>query len=297
MLKFLYQTCTCLNAFLMRYFVDFLWIILDRVIRNNRIMSPDNSGSNTGSSSDERDVFHVFDFALAPYSWAHMFRAGFSSWAQRSPSEELTTLQWFYLFNFGLEGVAIPGEDTFKTVQFVRQDPQGFFNPVVIQVHTLTGATRIESVEERLLNLEPGFMVPLPSFICKSLDWLFAGWDTKRKKAIVDEESTFVDSDGLFTEDEEWEVLRCLTMSRSDYTRSGRLVGCVNSLEVGGEDLQMVDVEEEGMADATGNGEARAEPVRVGTGGCPLILMPGMCTVLLLHELRSRLMYLLTLGR
>ena len=263
MLKLLCQTFTRLNAFLTCYFVDFFCIFLCKIIRTITIMSTDDSGSNTGSSSDERDVFHAFDFALAPHSWAHMFRAGFSSWAHGSPVEELTALQWFYPFNFGLEGVAIPGEDTFKTVQFVRQDSQGFFNPVVVQVHTLTGAARIESVHEHLLNLEPGFMVPLPSFICKSLDWLFAGWDTKRKKAIADEESSFVDSDGLFTEDEEWEVLRRLTMSRSDYARSGRLVGCVNSMEVGREDLQMVDVEEKGTADAAGDGETRSEPVRI----------------------------------
>ena len=226
-------------------------------------MSADDSRSNAGDRSDERDVFHAFDFALAPHSWAHMFRAGFSSWAQSSPPEDLTALQWFYPFNFGLEGVAIPGEDTHKTVQFVRQDAKGFFNPIVIEVHTLTGAARIQCVEERMLNLEPGFMVPLPGFICKSLDWMFAGWDAKREKAIADEESGFVDHDRIFTEDEEWEVLRSLTMSRSEYARTGRLVGCVETLEVGGEDLQMSDVEEEGTADTAGDGETGAKPVRI----------------------------------
>ena len=106
-------------------------------------------------------------------------------------------------------------------------------------------------------------MVPLPGFICKSLDWMFAGWDTKCKQAIADEESGFVDHDRIFTEDEEWEVLRHLTMSRSGYAWSGRLVGCVDSLEVGGEDMQMVEVEAERMTDAAGNGETRAEPVRI----------------------------------
>ena len=127
-------------------------------------MSTDDNRSNTSGGGDERDVFHAFDFALAPHSWAHMFRAGFSSWAQRSPPEDLTALQWFYPFNFGLEGVAIPGEDTLKTVEFVRQDSQGFFNLIVVEVHTRTGAARIQRIKERMLNVEPGFMVKIAGF-------------------------------------------------------------------------------------------------------------------------------------
>ena len=63
-----------------------------------------------------------------PHSWAHMFGAGLSSWADTSPIAELVALQWFCPFNFGKNGVAIPGDDEFREVMFVRQDSKGFLS-------------------------------------------------------------------------------------------------------------------------------------------------------------------------
>ena len=53
--------------------------------------------------------------------------AGLTLWASASPTKEYVALQWFYPFNFGLDGVAIPGDEEFRDVKFVRQDPKGFF--------------------------------------------------------------------------------------------------------------------------------------------------------------------------
>ena len=54
----------------------------------------------------------------------------------------------------------------------MRQDPEGFFNPCTVQVHNVTGAAVMTTVHKQLPDLEPGFMVPLPCFMCISLDWL-----------------------------------------------------------------------------------------------------------------------------
>ena len=89
-------------------------------------MSTDGSGMDVSNSGNECDVFHVVDFALAPHSWVHMFKAGLTSWVSASPMEEYFALQCFYPFNFSLDGVAIPGNEEFRDVKFVRQDPKGF---------------------------------------------------------------------------------------------------------------------------------------------------------------------------
>ena len=134
-------------------------------------------------------------------------------------------------------------------------------------MHNLTGAAAIERMHEQLTHLEPGFMVPLPRFVCVSLDWLFAGWYTRNEKAIAEEDSVFVDEDGLFTEDEEWELLCSLTMSRSTYARSFCLSTCTDSMQICGHAIDSVNVEKEGAPDPSSNREAGSEPVRVGTGG------------------------------
>ena len=105
--------------------------------------------------------------------------AGLTLWASASPTKEYVALQWFYPFNFGLDGVTIPGNEEFRDVKFVRQDPEGFFNPCTVQVHNVTGAAVMTTVHKQLPHLEPGFMVPLLRFMCISLDWLFVGWNTR----------------------------------------------------------------------------------------------------------------------
>ena len=83
-------------------------------------MSADDSGMDVTNGGNKCDVFHVVDFALAPHSWAHMFKAGLTLWASALPTEEYAALQWFYPFNFGLDGVAIPGDEEFRDIKFVR---------------------------------------------------------------------------------------------------------------------------------------------------------------------------------
>ena len=176
-------------------------------------------------------------------------------------------LQWFYPFNSGVDGVATPGDEQFKKIMFVRQGVGGILHPCTVRVHNLTGAAVIETIHEQLAHLEPGFMVPLPRFVCVSLDWLFAGWYARNEKAIAEENSVFVDEDGLFTEDEERELLRSLTMSRSTYARSVRLTTCTKCMEICGRTVNGVDVQHEGAPDSSSDSKTGSEPVRVGTGG------------------------------
>ena len=60
--------------------------------------------------------------------------------------------------------------------KFVRQDPSGVFNVCRVEVHCATGAAKLVEVGIDLVNWEPGFMSPLPWFVCVcvcvSLDWL-----------------------------------------------------------------------------------------------------------------------------
>ena len=230
-------------------------------------MSTDDGIRDFFDSNNTSLLFDACSFALSPDSWARMFGSGLSSWANTSPAEPLVALQWFYPFNSGVDGVATPGDEQFKKIMFVRQDVDGILHPCTVRVHNLTGAAVIETIHEQLAHLEPGFMVPLPRFVCISLDWLFAGWYARNEKAIVEENSVFVDEDGLFTEDEERELLRSLTMSRSTYARSVRLTTCTKCMEICGRTVNSVDVQQEGAADPLSDSKTGSEPVRVGTGG------------------------------
>ena len=78
--------------------------------------------------------------------------------------------------------------------------------------------------------------------MCVSLDWLFASWYAKNEKAIAEENSVFVDKDGLFTEDEEREHLCSLTMSRLVYARSLCLETCTEAMEIRGKSVPVVNI-------------------------------------------------------
>ena len=136
------------------------------------------------------------------------------------------------------------------------------------------------TIHKTLPHLEPGFMVPLPRFICILLDWLFVGWNARCHKAIAEEDSAFVDEDGLFTEDEERKLLRSLTVSRSVNARSLRLNTCVESMEICGEELPVFDMDQRRLGNFIRNQEARTEPVRVGraaSGGASVGPEAGEC--------------------
>ena len=104
---------------------------------------------------------------------------------------------------------------------------------------------------------------------------MFVGWNARCHKAIAEEDSTFVDEDGLFTEDEERKLLRTLTVSQSVYARSLSLNSCVESMEICGEELPVFNMDPERLGNFIRNREAGTEPVRVGhtaSGGasvCP----------------------------
>ena len=134
MLKLLCQTFARLNTFLTHYFVDFFWFV--RFIRRYHNMSADGSGMDVTNGGNECNVFHRVDFAHAPHSWAHMFKAGLTSSESALPMAEYVVLQWFYPVNFGLDGVAIPGDEEFRDVKFVRQDPKGFLILVLFKCTT-----------------------------------------------------------------------------------------------------------------------------------------------------------------
>ena len=127
----------------------------------------------------------------------------------------------------------------------MRQDPEGFFNPCTVQVHNITGAAVMTTMHKQLPHLEPGFMVPLPRFMCLSLDWLFVGWNARCHKAIAEEDSGFVDEDGLFTEDKERKLLHSLTVSQSVFARSLCFNTCVESMEICGEEWPVLNMDQE----------------------------------------------------
>ena len=56
-------------------------------------MSANDSGIDVTNGGNECNVFLAVDFALAPHFWAHMFKAGLTSWASASPMEEYVALQ------------------------------------------------------------------------------------------------------------------------------------------------------------------------------------------------------------
>ena len=44
-------------------------------------MNANDSGMDVTNGGNECDMFHTVDFALAPHSWAHMFKVGLTLWA------------------------------------------------------------------------------------------------------------------------------------------------------------------------------------------------------------------------
>ena len=112
-------------------------------------------------------------------------------------------------------------------------------------MHNISGAAVTTTVHEQLPHLEPGFMVPLPRFMCILLDWLCVGWIARGHKAITEEDSAFVDEDRLFTEDKERKLLRSLTVSWLVYARSLRLNTCVESMEICGEEWPVLNMDQE----------------------------------------------------
>ena len=86
----------------------------------------------------------------------------------------------------------------YRLFKVVRQNTSGELVPVNVEVHCNTGAARIKSVYTQLAQMEPGFMVLMPHFLCLVFDWLWFSWEERMGQ---DQQSLFVDEDGLFEDD------------------------------------------------------------------------------------------------
>ena len=114
-------------------------------------------------------------FVFACDNWARSLIGANSGWNKRTPAAGVVAEQWLFPFNArlisGLGGKAEVDERTGCKFASVRQDPSGVFNICRVEVHCATGAAKLVEVDVDLMNWEPGFMSPLPQFVCVSLDW------------------------------------------------------------------------------------------------------------------------------
>ena len=128
-------------------------------------------------------VCEAVSFVFGRDNWARSLVGANSGWNERSPPAGVVAEQWFFPFNPRMvNGVGGEAEvDEWTSCEFVRQDPSGVFNVCSCDVHCATGAAKLVEVGVDLVNWEPGFMAPLPRFVCVSLDWLYQGFLLRTK--------------------------------------------------------------------------------------------------------------------
>ena len=97
-----------------------------------------------------------------------------------------------------MPGVSVTTLSGFCLFKVVRQNTSGELVLVNIKVHCNMGAARIKSVDTQLVQMDLGFMVPMPCFLCLVFDWLWFRWEESTGQ---DQQSLFVDEDGLFEDD------------------------------------------------------------------------------------------------
>ena len=123
-------------------------------------------------------VREAVSFVFGRDNWARSLVGANSGWNERTPPVDVVAEQWFFPFNPRMiSGVGGEAEvDEWTSCEFVRQDTSGVFNLCSCDVHCATGAAKLVEVGVNLINWEPGFMAPLPRFVCVSLDWLYQGF-------------------------------------------------------------------------------------------------------------------------
>ena len=221
-------------------------------------MSANNDFATFIENSDENLMLDALSFIFGTNSWARMMAAGACTWADRSPPEGSVALQWWYPFSVAMPGVSVSMMSGYRSFKVVRQNTSGELVPVNVEVHCELGAARIKSVDTMLAQMDPGFMVPMPRFLCPVFDWLWFSWEERTGQ---DQQSLFVDEDGLF---EDVQAVH-QTLLHSRYARFHRLDTVVSHLESPAVAEPVSDVQEgESGQDSVENGEAGV--VRVSSG-------------------------------
>ena len=96
-------------------------------------------------------------------------------------------------------------------------------------------------------------MFPLPHFVRLSLSWIFASWLTRNRKAVPEENRVPVDQQELSVEDEERDHLWDLTDNMTVKARLYHLETFVESVNTGSTQDTVVNMEEEGSSNLSGN--------------------------------------------
>ena len=130
------------------------------------------------SNGGEALVREAVSFVFGRDNWARSLVGANLGWNERAPPAGVMAKQWFFPFYSRMvSGVGGKAEvDKWTSCEFVRQDSSGVFKVCHCDVHCGTGAAKLVEVGVDLLNWEPGFMSPLPRFVCVSLDWLYQGF-------------------------------------------------------------------------------------------------------------------------
>ena len=119
-------------------------------------------------------------------------------WADRSPPQGSVALQWWYPFNVSMPGVSVTSLSGYRSFKVVRQNTSGELVLVNIKVQSDMGAARIKSVDMQLAQMDPGFMVLMPCFLCHIFEWFWFSWEERTRQ---NQQSLFVNEDGLFKDD------------------------------------------------------------------------------------------------
>ena len=258
-MELLFYTLICLLTFFLGYFVGFLLCFGRRFIKCRNIMSANNDFAMFVENHDESLMLDAMSFIFGSNSWARMMAAGACTWADRSPPQGSVALQWWYPFNIAMPGVSVTTLSGYRSFKVVRQNTSGELVPVNVEVHCETGAARIKSVDTQLAQMDPGFMVPMPRFLCLVFDWLWFSWEERTGQ---DQQSLFVDEDGLFEDDRAVHQ----TLLRSRYARFHRLDTVVSHLEPSASRESVGNVQErESGHDSVENG-GTSGAVRVSSG-------------------------------
>ena len=136
----------------------------------------------------------------------------------------------------------------FACLKLLGRTLLGNVSPVNIEVHCNMGVSRIKSVDTQLAQMDPGFMVPMPCFLCLVFDWLWFSWE---EKTGHDQQSLFVNEDGLFKDDRavhqtllcsRYAHFHCLdtAVAHLESSASGEPVSDIQECESGQESVQNV---------------------------------------------------------
>ena len=160
-----------------------------------------------GSDSCVREMDEWCSFVAHGDAWRRMVQLAPKS-THVVPNEFKALAWWFPLNVAGDTGVSSGGVGEFTVVRQARQGPRtGSLFPCSCRVHATFGAALLTEVGTQMVGFEPGFMVPVPSYLANMFDWLYVGYCLRTRD---EDESEFVDEDGLFDEDD-GEFLKRLT--------------------------------------------------------------------------------------